>query len=109
MPLTLHSIPKIHRLWRYFDEEKFKMLVDSESLWFSRPSRFGDKNEGRESKSVLVAKMHADLGEAHHNELYGNLGISYAYFSVEKYLEHDKMKRDQYGVSCWHANHNESF
>jgi hypothetical protein len=108
MPVTINGIPNNHRLWRYFDEKKFIELAKTRSLWFARPSAFGDKNEGRVSEDALLEKFYIDEGKEAHDELFSPFGIPYDYFSVDEFINQDKKLRDRYAVSCWHSNHHES-
>jgi len=95
--ITEESIPDDTVIWRYFKFEYFVNIVNTHSIWFSRPFKFDDRWEGLFPPSyVRRTRQYATAN-----------GLSFKEFNREF---HRRMLRHRYAhfVSCWHINKNES-
>jgi hypothetical protein len=91
------SIPDDTVIWRYLKVECFVNIVNTHSIWFSRPFKFDDRWEGLFPPSyVRRTRQYATAN-----------GLSFKEFNREF---HRRMLRHRYAhfVSCWHMNKNES-
>lgn len=91
------SAPDNTVIWRYFRFERFTGILDTHSLWFSRPFKFDDRWEGLFPPSyVRRSHQYADAN-----------GIPFKEFDREfrkRILRH----RYAHFVSCWHMSDHES-
>lgn len=107
-------------LWRYVDFPKFVSLLDSRKLFFTRADKFEDKFEGARGfnfhKEAIYSSLKPDLKLKAICGLRKN-GINNPTedeieFEIKKetnlLLESQQRKREEYFVSCWHANDMES-
>lgn len=116
-----YQVPKAETLlWRYVDFPKFVSMLDSGELFFTRADMFEDKFEGArgfnfhkeaiytalktdltyQAKSLLMKRgvnhpSEAELEEEMRNETEAQIAVQ-------------QKKREEYFVSCWHANEFES-
>jgi hypothetical protein len=59
-PLTLPQVMSVSGddpLWRYTDFAKFVSLIETQALWFSRPSKFDDPFESKTNKSSRLKHL----------------------------------------------------
>lgn len=92
-------------IWRYFEDWKFKSLLESDSLFFCRADEFKDTLEGE-----LPPKVISGIRQWYRSDPWGNGKISEE--KIEKALDNlvgglGKM-RNTVLVSCWHINPQES-
>lgn len=91
------SVPDDTIIWRYFKFSRFVEILETHSLWFSRPFGFEDEWEGLFPPSyVRRTRQYADAN-----------GISFEEFDREF---RNRLQRHRYAhfVNCWHINDHES-
>ena len=93
-------------IWRYLDLEKFKSLLETQSLFFCRADKFSDPFEGS------LPKMEAENRKKEMwkiSEFPGyNFGLKQIVENISGLQEdHINFKRTTI-VNCWHINKNES-
>lgn len=107
-------------LWRYVDFPKFVSLLDSRELFFTRADKFEDKFEGARGfnfhKDAIYSSLKPQLTLKVRNEL-KKKGVNHPTDDVIEaelkketllLLNTQQKKREEYFVSCWHANDMES-
>ncbi|MFK9119548.1 hypothetical protein ACJEBK_22090 [Peribacillus frigoritolerans] len=88
-------------LWRYMDFSKFVNLLDTNSIFFTKPNKFRDPFEGAFSEQDFIRL----IGEPPSY----NPDIRYDYDNRRQMLINEsRMLLDFVGVSCWHLNNTES-
>ena len=107
-------------LWRYVDFPKFVSLLDSRQLFFTRADKFEDHFEGARGfnfhkdaiysslKPQLTLKVKSELkknGIIHPTDDEIEAGLK---IEILLLLKTQQKKREEYFVSCWHANDMES-
>jgi hypothetical protein len=101
MPLEPHSSlflpPDDTILWRYMDLAKFLLLLESQSLWFSRADQFEDPLEGTYTDAEIQQLRSLD---ATNTALPSQIS--------ESYLRGARQMRATAYVSCWRAGGAES-
>lgn len=116
-----YQVPKAETiLWRYVDFPKFVSMLDSGELFFTRADMFEDKFEGARGfnfhKEAIYSALNTDLTFQAKNQLKksGVDNPSDAELAEELKKETaaqiaaQQKKREEYFVSCWHANEFES-
>ena len=91
------SVPDGTVIWRYLKFERFVEILDTHSLWFSRPFRFEDQWEGLFPPSyVRRTRQYADAN-----------GIPFEEFDRDF---RRRLLRYRYAhfVNCWHMSDHES-
>ncbi|WP_067730854.1 DUF2971 domain-containing protein [Oceanobacillus damuensis] len=88
-------------IWRYMNFSRFVNLLDSNSLFFSKPSSFRDPYEGSYSE-VDIKRI---IGEP--DSFVPNIKSDYD-DKRQQLMKKSKLLLDLVGVSCWHLNNNES-
>lgn len=106
MSQTIRKVPTTKRLWRYMSYERFVDLIETESLYFTKPSQFEDKNEGLLSLGWQSVNAYYDNGKKAHHDFVSQFPEIPApqYVSYEDKLNYYITQREKYGVSCWHSN-----
>lgn len=97
MVVSEESLPDETVIWRYFNFERFKDLLETHSVWFARPFAFEDQWEGLFPPSyVRRTRQYAEAN-----------GIPYEEFDREF---RRRLQRHRYGhfVFCWHISETES-
>ena len=91
------SVPDGTVIWRYFKFERFVAILETHSLWFSRPFRFEDQWEGLFPPSyVRRTRQYADAN-----------GISFEEFDRD-FCRQQLRHRYAHFVNCWHMSDHES-
>jgi hypothetical protein len=95
----------VSTIWRYFDLEKFKSLLETQSLFFCRADKFSDPFEGS------LPKMEAENRKKKMwkiSEFPGyNFGLKQIVENISS-LQEDHINFKRTIVNCWHINKNES-
>lgn len=116
-----YVVPKKETLlWRYQDFPKFVSLLDSGELFFTRADNFEDVFEGARGfnfqkdaiyealKPSLTLKAKSQLIAAGNDSPTDNEVELVVADEMKKLVEGQEKRREEYYVSCWHANERES-
>ncbi|MFC5051076.1 hypothetical protein ACFPK9_10710 [Rubritalea spongiae] len=87
-------------LLRYMDLWKFKDLLETKSLYFSRADKFEDPLEGTLSEKSVYRTSTSDVSQ--------DSVISYSADAYERELEYRDTAKAATFVNCWHINEDES-
>ncbi|MGD6964553.1 hypothetical protein ACQCVB_20330 [Fictibacillus phosphorivorans] len=88
-------------LWRYMDFSKFVNLLDTKSIFFTKPSKFRDPYEGAFSEQDFIRIIGEPVSYIP--------DIKYDYDQRrESLIKESRILLDFVGVSCWHLNNTES-
>ena len=117
-----HKHPRIPapdaKLWRYMDLAKFLSLLESSSLFFTRPDHFPDSFEGAigfqkneeswANKELEWRQKCVKAGDSKNVCLSDSESQELAKQEFKKYRENTKIFRKMYYVNCWHQSDYES-
>lgn len=119
-PKEFQVPPRNTILWRYQDFPKFVSLLDSGELYFTRADKFEDKFEGARGfnfqKDAIYASMKTSLLYKAKKQLIDSGINDPSDLEIDNQLNEEIAallkaqddKRQDYFVSCWHANERES-
>lgn len=98
--MTPEQLPNETAIWRYMRFWQFVSMLQTGSLWFTRPCKFADKWEGLFPPSYLKNSIEYARTEHNSNELIGIL--------QEMFVERRNLHRYGHFVNCWHISTDES-
>ena len=115
------SVPDMDtKLWRYLDFPKFMSLLDSRELFFTRADRFEDTFEGARGFNFQKDDIYKswepiityEVKSRMQKKGYSSPTVAELEIEVKKemeiLIEVQQKIREEYYVSCWHANDRES-
>jgi hypothetical protein len=97
LTVSVESVPESTVIWRYFSFERFRDILKTQSLWFSRPFGFEDQWEGLFPPSYLKrTRQYATANNIPFKEFDQDFR--------KRFLRH----RCAHFVNCWHISDHES-